>query len=335
MSWWHQSVFQITYYHSFFVCLYPSLDFYFLCATVLLFLSSDVLAAPHENAANLTQGQVPSREEFLGIITDRPWKWVMQQSRCKKALGELSHRWEIRSDDFGQGCSFNTMLGAYAHHHRIVMTLLKDNLDWHRRRIAFFRRLPAGDMRRIGPDRSFPQIRCCGWQKMLFKQRTISKYINRVKAAFSSHGGPHNDNPVTEAHHKHNAAQRFKKLYQSATNNAREHAKSFADHWELPQWSFTFVYAADEPLASCSQTDRCLRTEGKNSFCVSFAPNRTAPRRSRIILRVRRSWRLISRGLTVAAIWHDTDFGEVAHLVVWMRQISGWQRGMQRTWDQR
>ena len=63
MSWWHQSVFQITYYHSFFVWLYPSLDFYFLCATVLLFLSSDVLAVPHGNAANLTQGSssIPRR----------------------------------------------------------------------------------------------------------------------------------------------------------------------------------------------------------------------------------------------------------------------------------
>jgi len=64
--------------------------------------------------------------------------------------------------------------------------------------------------------------------------KTISKYADFAKAAFSSHG-PYKY-PVTEAHHKRNAArQTFEGLYHSATNNTQEHAKSFANHWQLPQ----------------------------------------------------------------------------------------------------
>jgi len=234
MPWWHRSVFQIVLSQFLRLLILSLTRFYFLCATVLLFLSSDVLAAPpvsFENTANLTQGQVPSREDLLyhhiraeivgSAAADR------QKARQKYHVKEVYNR---TTSDRAAVHHAHT----YPHHERILRKL-NSNLDWHRRRRAELRRFGA-----VGTPEELDQIEAshkfaAAAHNNAAEAKTMAKYIKHVKAAFSSHG-PHIDNPVTEAHHKHNAErQTFKDLYQSATNNTKEHAKSFADHWGLPR----------------------------------------------------------------------------------------------------
>ena len=232
MPWWHRSVFQIVLSQFLRLLILSLTRFYFLCATVLLFLSSDVLAAPpvsFENTANPTQRPVPSREDLLyhHIVAE-----VVGSSAANGQTARLKyHAKEIHDRTTSDRAAVHHA-DAWTHHNRILRKL-NSNVDWHRRRIKRFRGA-------VGTPEELDQIKAShkfavAARKNALQVETISEYIKHVKAAFSSHG-PHIDNPVTEAHHMHNAArQTFKDLYQSATNNTKEHAKSFADHWRLPQ----------------------------------------------------------------------------------------------------
>ena len=212
--------------------------FYFLCATVLLYLSSNVLAASQQgessvsfkNTANLTKGLVPSREELLNHHRQAMGEYSKAASH-HKALINYHHEEAYDDKTSTAGDHHN---GAWYEHGRILRGL-ESNMGWHQKRIA-----EIGVNRAGGTPEELHEIKASHKFAVAARQNAVEAttkayHVDLAKAAFSSHR-PFKRKPVTEAHHKRNAErQTAKDLYHSATNKTQAHAASFANQWKLPQ----------------------------------------------------------------------------------------------------